>query len=36
VDLFERYTEHMLKELPGAAPILIKRSPDFRYTLKRL
>jgi len=36
VDLFERYTEHMLKELPGAAPILIKRDPDFRYTLKRL
>ena len=33
VDLFERYTTHMLQELPGRADILVTRSDDLRYTL---
>ena len=35
VDLFERYTTHMLRELPSKADILVTRSNDLRYTLVR-
>lgn len=33
VDLFERYTEHMLKQMPKLADLHIQRDPEFRYTL---
>ena len=36
VELFERYTEHMLRTLPELADVHICRDPDFRYTVERV